>query len=81
MKREDLVQRLLAGDSGDVLFVSGCATNQVKSRSQFDHIILLSAPADVLIERLRSRTTNAYGKRPEESLPKSSGISGPWNRC
>jgi dephospho-CoA kinase len=64
--REDLVQRLLAEDDGALLFVSGCPTNQVKFYSQFDHIILLSAPADVLVERLRSRTNNSYGKRPEE---------------
>jgi len=64
--REDLVQRLLADADGELLFVSGCATNQVKFHPQFDEIILLSAPADVLIARLQSRTNNAYGKRPEE---------------
>jgi shikimate kinase len=34
---------------------------------QFDHVVLLSAPADVLVERLRTRTTNPYGKRPGEA--------------
>ena len=33
---------------------------------QFDHIILLSAPPNLIVERLASRTTNNYGKRPEE---------------
>lgn len=33
---------------------------------QFDHIVLLSAPADVIAERLRKRTNNQFGKRPEE---------------
>ena len=33
---------------------------------QFDHIVLLSAPADVLAERLGRRTNNQFGKRPEE---------------
>jgi hypothetical protein len=33
---------------------------------RFDHIVLLSAPAAVIVERLASRTTNPYGKRPEE---------------
>jgi len=32
----------------------------------FDHVILLSAPEDVIVERLRLRTNNPYGKRPEE---------------
>lgn len=64
--REDLVEQLLAEEDGDLLFVSGCATNQVKFHSRFSHIILLSAPAGVLIERLKTRTNNPYGKRPEE---------------
>lgn len=64
--REDYVRNLLALDDGEVLFVSGCATNQVKFYPQFDEIVLLSAPAAVLIERLATRTTNQYGKHPDE---------------
>jgi shikimate kinase len=33
---------------------------------RFDHIILLSAPADVIVERLKSRTNNPYGKHPDQ---------------
>jgi shikimate kinase len=33
---------------------------------QFDHVVLLSAPAEVIVERLATRTTNTYGRRPEE---------------
>ena len=33
---------------------------------QFDHVVLLSAPAEVIVQKLATRTTNAYGKRPEE---------------
>jgi hypothetical protein len=29
-------------------------------------VVLLSSPADVLLERIASRTTNDYGKAPEE---------------
>ena len=47
-----------------MLFVSGCAENQVKFYPQFDHIILLSAPANVLVERLTTRTNNPYGRHP-----------------
>jgi shikimate kinase len=64
--REDRIERLLATDDGDVLFVSGCKSNQRRFYRQFDHIILLSAPAPVLIERLATRTTNPYGKDPAE---------------
>jgi hypothetical protein len=38
----------------------------VKFYGQFDEIVLLSAPADVIIDRVETRTTNPFGKRPEE---------------
>ncbi len=65
--REDCVREFLAHDDGDALFVGGCATNQVAFYPQFDAIVLLSAPASVLIERLATRTNNPYGKRPDVS--------------
>jgi broad-specificity NMP kinase len=64
--REDLMQQLLASDDTDLLFVSGCRTNQARFYPQFDHIVLLTAPARVIEERLLSRTNNHYGKHPEE---------------
>lgn len=64
--REDRIQALLSTDDGDVLFLSGCAPNQGTFYPQFDHIVLLTAPAHVIVERLATRTTNPYGKRPEE---------------
>jgi shikimate kinase len=64
--REDRIQTLLSTDDADVLFVSGCAPNQGKFYPRFDHIVLLTAPAHVIVERLAQRTTNPYGKRPEE---------------
>lgn len=64
--REDRIQRLLSVDDADVLFVSGCKTNQSKFYPQFDHIILLSAPVAVIVARLAARTNNPYGKDPDE---------------
>jgi dephospho-CoA kinase len=64
--REDRVQALLSTEEADLLVVSGCAANMGKFLPQFDHVILLSAPADVIVERLATRTTNTFGKRPEE---------------
>lgn len=64
--REDRIQRLLSTEDSDVLFLSGCATNQVKFYPQFDHIVLLSAPAGVIVDRLATRTNNPYGKDPDE---------------
>src|SRR6266487_1639757 len=64
--REERIQLLLSIEDCDVLFLSGCATNQVKFYPQFDHIVLLSAPAAVIIDRLATRTSNPYGKDPDE---------------
>lgn len=66
MWREDRIQDLLSTEDTDVLFVSGCAENMRKFLPQFDHVVLLSAPAEVIVERLRTRTNNPYGKRPGE---------------
>jgi shikimate kinase len=64
--REDRIQELLSTEDTDVLFLSGCAPNMGQFLPQFDHVILLSAPPEVIVERLRTRTNNPYGKRPDE---------------
>ena len=64
--REDRIVALLAEDGSGPLFVQGTTRNQVVFYPRFDHIVLLSAPADVLVERLTKRTTNPYGKDPAE---------------
>ncbi|MDQ3700318.1 MAG: AAA family ATPase [Chloroflexota bacterium] len=63
---EARIQRLLSTEDADVLFVSGCKSNQGKFYPQFDHVVLLSAPTRLLMERLATRTTNPYGKHPDE---------------
>jgi len=64
--REDRIQALLSATDAEVLFLSGCSPNQGTFYPQFDHVVLLTAPAHVIVERLATRTTNPYGKRPEE---------------
>lgn len=64
--REDRMRALLASDEAGTLFVSGCAENMGQFLPRFDVVILLSAPAAVIVERLRTRTSNNYGKRPDE---------------
>jgi dephospho-CoA kinase len=66
MWRADRIGDLLATEDAAVLFLSGCAENMGQFLSQFDHIVLLSAPDDVITERLATRTTNDYGKQPDE---------------
>jgi shikimate kinase len=64
--REDRIQELLSTEDNDVLFISGCAPNQWKFYPLFDHVVLLSAPAALIVERLATRTSNPYGKHPDE---------------
>lgn len=44
------------------LFVGGGARNQSKFYDRFDAVVLLSAPADVMLDRVERRGTNSYGK-------------------
>jgi len=64
--REDAISRLLDTEDAGLLFVAGCEENQVRFHPRFDLIILLSAPAEVLGERLAFRTSNPFGKSPRE---------------
>jgi hypothetical protein len=60
--REDRIAELLAVEGEVPLYVSGTVPNQGRFYRDFDAIVLLSAPADVLLGRIESRTTNDYGK-------------------
>jgi shikimate kinase len=51
----------LLAEHRDVV-VSGTVVNQGAFSDRFDHVVLLSAPVDVLLERVRNRTGNPYGK-------------------
>ena len=63
---EDRMTELLLDDDGRMLFVQGCVRNQAKFYDRFDAVVLLSAPAEVTLERIAHRTTNDFGKNPEE---------------
>jgi broad-specificity NMP kinase len=66
--REDRIAALLDehGSGSGHLFISGCVANQGKFYPRFDAVVLLSAPADVILERVAARDTNAYGKNEAE---------------
>lgn len=48
------------------VIVSGTVENQGRFYDRFEHVVLLSAPLDVLIERVSRRTNNPYGKTAEQ---------------
>ena len=64
--REDRIDALLDEHGDGVLFISGCVSNQGKFYPRFDAVVLLSAPANVILERVAGRESNAFGKRDSE---------------
>ena len=64
--REDRIEALLDGHDDGVLFISGCVSNQGKFYPRFDAVVLLTAPTNVILERVASRESNAFGKRDAE---------------
>jgi broad-specificity NMP kinase len=62
--RADRVAELLDEHADGLVFFAGCSEEQ--AALPFDLRVLLTAPADVLVERLRRRTTNGYGRTADE---------------
>ena len=62
--REERIDALLEEEG--ILFLSGCVANQGKFYPRLDAVVLLSAPVDVILERVAGRDTNDFGKTDEE---------------
>jgi dephospho-CoA kinase len=50
------------GRASGTLFVAGTVVNQERLYDRFDAVVLLTAPADVLLARIAQRTDNPFGK-------------------
>lgn len=61
---EARITRLL--DEHETVVVSGTVENQGKFYDRFAHVVLLSAPLDVLLGRVRTRTNNPYGRTDQD---------------
>jgi len=66
--REDRIDELIAEHelSGDPLFIAGAVINQSKFYPRFAEVVLLSAPLEVMLERIASRAHNPFGKTAQE---------------
>lgn len=60
------MDRLLA--ENPALVVSGTVPNQVEFYDRFEHVVLLSAPLEVLLDRVVHRQDNPYGKTVEHQM-------------
>jgi dephospho-CoA kinase len=63
---EKRVTELLERPRERTLFVSGTVSNQGRFYRYFGAVVLLHAPAEVLLRRIDARTTNDFGKRSDE---------------
>jgi shikimate kinase len=64
--QEARVHALLAKPRDRSVFVSGCAENMNRLFPLIDTIILLSAPAATILDRLAARSPDGYGHAAEE---------------
>jgi dephospho-CoA kinase len=64
--RESRMAQLLARENGPTLYVAGTVSNQGRFYDRFDAVVLLSAPSEVLLRRIATRTTNDYGKTSDQ---------------
>ena len=64
--REERIAALLDAHTHGHLVLAGTVANQGRFTHRFDAVVLLSAPLDVLLERVAARTTNGFGKRGDE---------------
>jgi dephospho-CoA kinase len=58
--RTSEVRRLLEAADGSRIYLAGCSEEQTMFR--WDAVILLTAPEAVMLERLRTRPGNTYGR-------------------
>jgi len=63
---EERIGALLDEQDEPTLFIQGCVSNQGRFYSRFDAVVLLSAPLEVILERVATRDTNDYGKSDAE---------------
>lgn len=64
--RVDRVRRLLSEHRDGTLFISGTAENMSVLFPLIDVIVLLSAPLEVIMQRLEARPAGGYGHAPED---------------
>ena len=74
--REERIAELLSGDEGPSLYISGTVSNQGRFFDRFEAVVLLSAPANVLLSRIGARTTNPMGRPPRNG----GSCSATWRR-
>ena len=63
-RADAVVSLLVQSPEGDLLFFAGCSEEQIEM--PFDYRVVLTVPEDEILVRLRTRTSNPYGRTPAE---------------
>jgi hypothetical protein len=61
----DQIKSLIDDHRTGWLFIAGCVANQGAVYDRFDAVVLLSAPVDVILDRVASRT-NPFGRTTQD---------------
>jgi dephospho-CoA kinase len=64
--REDRIREMLDRPRSGPVFVQGTVANQGLFLDRFAAVVLLTAPVEVILDRLRTRGTNDFGKADDE---------------
>lgn len=64
--KEKKMTELVESARSSHLFISGCCDNQGVFYQDFDVVVLLKAELTSMLERVEKRSTNDYGKTPEQ---------------
>lgn len=63
---EKILENLFKKHTDEPLFIASITANQAKYYPQFDKLFLLTAPDEIIIHRLGTRTNNYFGRNPLE---------------
>ncbi len=61
---EERVSTLLEDEESSVLFPAGCEKNQVNLYDSLEKVVLLTAPINLMLDRVQGRSGNPYGQTP-----------------
>ncbi|MDX8036860.1 AAA family ATPase [Lentzea sp. BCCO 10_0856] len=75
------IEALAARTPDETVFLCGCVENEAEVRDLFTHVVCLVIDSETLRDRLLTRTTNSFGKHPEElvaSLEHNDGVEATY---
>ena len=73
---EERIDALLREHTDGALFIVGTVANQGRFYPRFDAVVLLSAPLDVILERVATRESNPFGKTATEREKIADDLAG-----